>query len=163
MPGPLFIDSPPAAGVDVNNFLGARNVYPAYPGATTGGLAASASPYSFLASGATAEFRSSSGMASAPGGASALAPPGAGQPMGGTSGGIFGQPLTWWAVFVGLFLLLGWAARKYSSEGEAFATIKLSIVNVVTIGLAAAVFLGLAKAVFGKYHVPGLSDFIVAL
>lgn len=162
MPGPLFIDSPPAAGVDVNNFLGARNVYPAYPGATTGGLAASASPYSFLASGSTGEFRSSSGMASAPG---AIGPvSGAiGQPMGGTSGGVFGQPLTWWAVFVGLFLLLGWAARKYSSEGEAFATIKLSIVNVVTIGLAAAVFLGLAKAVFGKYHVPGLSDFIVAL
>ncbi len=153
---PLMLDSPSAVGPDVNNFLGARNVYPAFPGYTTGGLAQSASPYSTLTGGASAQYERPGGIASVPAGIT-------GASAGATRGGLIGQPLTWWAAIVALFVALMWGAQKYSSEGEQFATIKLSIVNVFAIGLAAAIFIGLAKAVFGRFTVPGLSDFIVAL
>ena len=82
---------------DVNNGVNAGNVYPA-AGKTIGARGSAMTPY------ATGAFSQDS-KATAPSGAPS---------SGGVapSGGVFGQPLTWWLVFVALLIGLMFVAKR---------------------------------------------------
>jgi hypothetical protein len=132
---------------DVANTVNAGNVYPT-AGKTIGQRGSAMTPY------ATGAY-SQDGKATAPSGA----PDNGGANPGG---GIFGQPLTWWLVFVALLLGLMFVAKR-AGQGAEFGNIKASAYNVAVISLAAAVGIGFLKVVFGRYQVPGLSTYIGAL
>lgn len=132
---------------DVNNGIQAGNVYP-LAGKTIGQRGSAMTPY------ATGAY-SQNGAASAPQG---VPDTGSAAPVGG----IFGQPLTWWVVFVGILGALMFAAKK-AGQGSEFGNIKASVYNIAVITLAAAVGVGFLKVVFGKFQVPGLTTYIQAL
>lgn len=122
---------------DVNNEVGARNVYPSAGGATTGTRAGAFTPYT----------------SGSPG--SEVAP--------NASGGFIGKPLSWWFIIVALTVALMWTAQRYGSEAEQFKNVRLSVYNIVVISLAAMIGFGAFKVIFGKVRVPGLSDYVQAV
>lgn len=92
-------------------------------------------------------------------------PNSAGNPDGeraAPTGGLFGQPLTWWAVLAALLFGLMFAAKKAGQDSE-FGNLRLSFYNILTVTLAAAVGIGFLKVVFTRVTVPGLSTYIQAL
>lgn len=93
-------------------------------------------------------------------------PDSAGNPDGGAvapSGrGLFGQPLTWWAVLAALLFGLMFVAKRAGQDSE-FGNLRLSFYNILTVTLAAAVGIGFLKVVFTRVNVPGLSTYIQAL
>lgn len=127
---------------DVNNQVDARNVYGTAGGPTVGTRASAFTPYT----------------AGAPG--SEVAPPGA---SGGNGNGVFGKPLSWWFLLVVLLVALMWTAQRFGSVGEDFKNVKLSVYNIVVISLAAMIGFGAFKVIFGKFKVPGLSDYVQAV
>ena len=132
---------------DVNNRVGARNIYPTAPGATIAQRASAMTPY---ASGSYSQDPDSAGSIQADGEAAPA------------TGGVLGQPLTWWVVLVVLLVALMFAAKR-AGQGSEFGNIKLSLYNILTITLAAAVGVGFLKVVFSRFQVPGLTTYIQAL
>lgn len=133
---------------DVNNRVGARNVYATAPGATISQRGSAMTP--FAASGSYSQDPDSAGNIQAD------------DEAPGASGGVLGQPLVWWAVLAVLLVGLMFAAKK-AGQGSEFGNIKLSFYNVLTITLAAAVGVGFLKVVFSRFQVPGLTTYIQAL
>lgn len=132
---------------DVNNAVGAGQVYPT-AGATSGQRGSAMTPY------ATGAFSQNPGAA-APSGA-----PADGGPSGGS--GLFGQPLTWWVVFIILLAALMFAAKK-AGQGSEFGNIKASVYNIAVITLASAVGIGFLKVIAGKANIPGFTTYIQAI
>lgn len=128
------------------NFTTPKDLYPDAGGASTAEIGGAATPYTTDAGAAGAAD---------PSGASTAVPPGR---------TLFGQPLTWYVVLVAMFLVLGWAGHKLGGrEGETGVhNLRLSGYNVLFIGLASLIFLTLAKVVFTKVRVPGLSTVVQA-
>lgn len=138
---------------DVNNTAFVRQVYPEAGGATVGTAASPLTPY---VAGRASGFQPRNTQVSDSGrGTSAAA--------GAPAGGYVGHPLTWWFVLAILLVALMWFAERFGSEKEAFKNLRLSAYNIVVITLAAIVGLGVFKTVFGRFTVPGLSDFIAAV
>lgn len=124
---------------DIDNRVSVRNVYPTAEAPTTGQRASATTPFS--TEGGMDEVQDAMGAS-----------------------GVFGKPITWWAVLVVLLVALMWSAKRIGggAAGE-FGNIKLSIYNVFVIALAAAIGLGFFKVVFSRFNVPGLSTYMKAI
>lgn len=127
---------------DVNNSISVRNVYPTASAPTSGQRASAMTP-----------FATGAGMEGVDEVSDVQANPG---------GGVFGKPLAWWGILVVLLVALMWTAKRAGQGGE-FSNIKLSVYNILTIALAAAVGFGFLKVVFSRFNVPGLSTYVKAL
>lgn len=73
-----------------------------------------------------------------------------------------GNPLSWWLALAGLYVVGGYLAQRVGTDGE-FANVKLTPYNVFVITLAAILGISMAKFIFTKYPVPGLSAVVLAL
>jgi len=155
----VFVSMP----TDVNNQVDVRNIYPEAGGPTVGNRASALTPYT---AGGYKDYSGYNTLTGDPGpgtGAYAVGPgPGA---SGGDqpTGGVVGRPLTWWFVLVILLVALMFTAQRFGSEAEQFKSVKLSLYNILVISLAAMVGFGLFKAIFGRFQVPGLSDYVQAV
>lgn len=136
------------AGVD--NPSPARNTYPTAGGATLG----TASGGGTVATMYSADGIMDEVTTAAPAASDSAAP--------AASGGLIGQPLTWWATLVALFFVLGFVAKRAGQESD-FSNIRLSAYNILMIAIAAAIGIGAMKVLFTRFQVPGLSTFIQAL
>lgn len=145
MVGSFFSDGGGAYDRDVNNDVGARNVYGGASGATLGQRSSAMSPYARM------------GVSSVSGN-SDVVDAGASS----TGAGLFGKPVTWWIVILALLFALMFVAKKAGQESE-FSNVRLSAYNIATITLAAVVGIGFLKVVFGRFQVPGLSTYVAAL
>lgn len=140
-------------GGDVNNTAYVRQVYPEAGGTTVGTAASALTPYT---KGAGPSFTPKNTLVDSGRGTVA----GGG---GGGGGGVASRPLTWWIVLAVLLVGLMWFAERFGSEKEAFKNLRLSAYNILVITLAAMVGLGVVKTVFGRFQVPGLSDYVAAV
>lgn len=122
-----------------------RDVYAAAPGNTLG-----------VASGAGSLVTSST---AAVGDAVST---GASAPSSTAPAGLIGQPLTWWATLIVLFIILGIVARKAGNEGE-FGNLKVSAYNILMITLAAVIGIAGLKVLFTRFPVPGVSTLLQAV
>ena len=149
---------------DVNNQVDTRGVYPEAGGPTVGNRGSALTPYT---AGGYTDYMGLNTLTGDVGeGASVVGPgpgPGASGGAVATSGGVVGRPLTWWFVLVILLVALMWTAQRFGSEAEQFKSVKLSLYNVLVISLAALVGFGVFKAIFGRFQVPGLSDYVQAV
>lgn len=128
----------------VTNAYGARSVYPTSPGATLG-----------IRSGAQTPF---SGRAMA-GGRMPDATAEAGEVESAAS--IGGNPMLAWASMLVLLVALMWGAKRLGVDDD-FKNLKLSVYNILVIGLAGIIGFTFWKIVFTKIKVPGLSPLVLA-
>ncbi len=77
--------------------------------------------------------------------------------------GGLGNPLVWWAVLVAMLFGLMFIAKRWGSEASEFASIKLSVYNIVVITLAAIIGINFFKMVFTRFKVPGLTTMVQAV
>lgn len=156
----VFVTMP----TDVNNQVDVRGIYPEAGGPTVGNRASALTPYTAGGYKDYSGFNTLTGDAGPGTGAYAVGP-GPGTSGGGDTGNgsMTGRPLTWWFVLVILLVALMWTAQRFGSEAEQFKSVKLSLYNIIVISLAAMVGFGLFKAIFGRFQVPGLSDYVQAV
>ena len=147
---------------DVNNQVDVRGVYPEAGGPTVGNRASALTPYT---AGGYKDYMGANTLTEGGNAPSVIGPgPGPGMAGGGTGGnGVVGRPLTWWLVLVVLLVALMWTAQRFGSEAEQFKSIRLSLYNILVISLAAMIGFGVFKAIFGRFQVPGLSDYVGAV
>lgn len=138
---------------DVNNVVNVRGIYPEAAGASLAQRGSSLTPYTSGQAKPQLNYNS------------AAADGGGMESDAGTSdgGGIVGRPFSWWIILVVLLVGLMYAAQRFGSEAAEFKTIKLSVYNVFVIALAATIGIGFFKMAFGRFQVPGLSDFVAAV
>lgn len=75
-----------------------------------------------------------------------------------------GEPFAVWLGFIVLLIALKVFSERPSTLGGANpAYLKIGGYNIMAVGLAAAVFVILMKAIFNKIRVPGLTEFANAL
>lgn len=146
MPNPSMMFSLGFAGA-TDNPTPARNVYPTAPGGTLGTAAGPSTAVS------TSPLALAASSAAAGSGAVAATP---------TMSGVIGQPLTWWATIVALFIVLGFVAKRAGNAGE-FSNVKLSAYNILMITLAAIIGITSLKVIFTKWAVPGITPLIQAV
>jgi hypothetical protein len=90
--------------------------------------------------------------------------PASGNGGGGVLGnGVLGRPLSWWFLLAVLLVALMWTAQRFGNLGEDFKSVRLSVYNIVVITLAAMVGFGAFKVIFGRFQIPGLSDYVAAI
>lgn len=155
----VFVTMP----TDVNNQVDVRGIYPEAGGPTVGNRASALTPYT---AGGYKDYAGLNTLTGAGNDAGILGPgPGPGMSDGDDQApaGLVGRPLTWWFVLAILLVALMWTAQRFGSEAEQFKSVKLSLYNVLVISLAALVGFGVFKAVFGRFQVPGLSDYVQAV
>src|SRR5258705_909064 len=131
---------------DVNDRSSQRNVYPTASPTTIAQRGTAMTPY------ATGAYSQAPNTGNAPDDDAGTA----------NGNGVFGQPIVWWLVLVGLLVALMFVAKRAGQATE-FSNIRLSFYNVLTIALAAAVGIAALKVIFGRVQVPGLSTDIAAL
>lgn len=76
--------------------------------------------------------------------------------------GAQGSPLMALVVMAILLFALMFVAKRFGSEGSTFASIKLSIYNILVISLAAIIGINFFKLVFTRFKVPGVSAAVLA-
>lgn len=77
---------------------------------------------------------------------------------------VAGEPFAVWLGFIVLLIALKVFSERPSTLGGANpAYIRIGGYNILAVGLAAAVFVILMKAIFNKIRVPGLTEFANAL
>lgn len=76
--------------------------------------------------------------------------------------GMQGSPLMALVVMAVLLFALMFVAKRFGSEGSSFASIKLSVYNILVISLAAIIGINFFKLVFTKIKVPGVSAMVLA-
>lgn len=124
----------------------ARDVYPTAGGATTSGRASAATADSAYAGSASGAAASASRQAVA----------------AVQSGGLLGQPLTWWGLILALLFGLMYLAQ-HLGEDDDFANMRMTTYNVIISGMSAIVFIVFAKMFFGRFKVPGLSPLVMSV
>jgi hypothetical protein len=84
--------------------------------------------------------------------------------MPAPSGGILGQPASWWVVWLVAFVLFLWVARKYApgEGGGRYGNILPSLYNGVFLTLYIVLILNVLKVFATKFKIPGLSELILA-
>ena len=83
--------------------------------------------------------------------------------MPAPTGGIFGQPASWWVVWLIVFALFLWVARKYApGGGERYGNLLPSAYNGIFLTLYIVLILNVLKVFATKFKVPGLSELILA-
>jgi hypothetical protein len=78
------------------------------------------------------------------------------------TGGVLGQPLTWWGGLIVLFIVLGMVAKRAGNESE-FGNLKVSAYNIVMITIAAIIGIAGFKVLFTRFQVPGISALVLAV
>jgi hypothetical protein len=124
------------------NSVPAATFYPTFGGPTLGQVGSAASP------------------------SDAVAPVNAGtQPevVRAASVGALGNPLTWWVTIAVLLFALMFVAKRFGSEASEFASIKLSVYNIVVITLAAVIGITFGKAALTRFKIPGLTTVMLAV
>lgn len=77
--------------------------------------------------------------------------------------GALGNPLAWWLTMAFLLFALMFVAKRWGSEASEFASIKLSVYNLIVISLAAIIGITFGKAALTRFKVPGLSTVMLAV
>lgn len=113
-----------------------------YPSATGGTVGAATGGASLLTTGATVN--------AAGGPVAAGAAP---------AGGLLGQPLTWWAGLIVLWLALGFVARRAGEERE-FTNVRISAYNILSITFAAIIGIVGLKTLFNRFPIPGVTTLV---
>lgn len=74
--------------------------------------------------------------------------------------GLLGEPVRWWLALA--FLLFGgmWVVNRFG--GGTFANIKFTLYNVIAVTLIAIVGPSIAKVVFTRFPVPGITTIVLA-
>lgn len=135
-----------------SNDIPARTVYPTAGGGTLGTRSTAASPYD-VTGGASQGATMSGGENATSTGENATAM---------TSGGLLGQPLSWWVLLIVLLYGVRFIGSKIGS-GEEFKNLRVSVFNIVTVSLMAVVGIGFLKVLFNRFQVPGLTAFVNAV
>lgn len=80
------------------------------------------------------------------------------------TGGLLGQPASWWVVWLIAFVLFLWVAKKYApGDGDGrYGNILPSLYNGVFLTLYIVLILNVLKVFATKFKVPGLSELILA-
>lgn len=83
--------------------------------------------------------------------------------MPAPSNGVLGQPASWWVVWLVVFVLFLWVARKYApGGGERYGNLLPSAYNGVFLTLYIVLILNVLKVFATKFKIPGLSELILA-
>jgi hypothetical protein len=130
-----------ASDISINT-TPAATFYPVYGGPTLGQVGSAAAPTDYPA------------------------PVNAGQqsePVKAATVGAMGNPLAWWLAMVFLLLGLMFIAKRFGSEAAEFASIKLSVYNIVVITLAAVIGISFGKMALTRFKVPGLTTIMLAV
>lgn len=147
----------PNSAADVSNTISARQLYPtARLSATDGVRSSAATPYT------SGGYKFGNPGNNAAGAVAQSMQSGDGA-VEGNGGGILGQPLVWWGVIVALLVGVMFASQKFHAQEGEFKNVRLSIYNIIVITLAAMVGFGFFKVLFGKWQVPGLSQYVHAV
>jgi hypothetical protein len=143
---------------DVNNSIGLASAYPG--GRTFSAVPAAANRYRFRTNsagelGAMNQGRYPRAEAAAQSNSDALPPP---------TGGVLGQPASWWVVWLIVFVLFLWVARKYApGDGDGrYGNLLPSLYNGVFLTLYIVLILNVLKVFATKFKIPGLSELILA-
>lgn len=84
-------------------------------------------------------------------------------PAPAASGGILGQPASWWVVWLVVFVIFLWAARKFApGGGERYGNLLPSLHNGIFLTLYIVLILNVLKVGAQKFPIPGLSELILA-
>jgi hypothetical protein len=129
------------------NDIAARSVYPQMGGQTLGSRGSSSTTPVSATNGVAART-STNKMATTPAEAAAAV-------------GATGTATHWWLFLILALVGLMFLARHLGEASE-FASIKMSVYNVVIISLAAIIGINFFKLVFTKFPVPGLSTLALA-
>ncbi|HET8676041.1 MAG TPA: hypothetical protein VFO63_09665 [Blastocatellia bacterium] len=79
------------------------------------------------------------------------------------TGGVLGQPASWWIIWLVVFGVFLWAARKFApGGGERYGNILPSLYNGVFLTLYIVLILNVLKVGATKFKIPGLSEMILA-
>jgi hypothetical protein len=77
--------------------------------------------------------------------------------------GALGNPLAWWLAMAFLLFALMFIAKRWGSEASEFASIKLSVYNIVVITMAAIIGISFGKMALARWKVPGLTTVMLAV
>lgn len=134
------------------NDVPARTVYPTAGGGSLGSRSTALSPYAITEGGQSATM-TADGVVSTDENSAA---------MDAASGGLLGQPLSWWVLLIVLLYGVRFIGSKIGS-GEEFKNLRVSVFNIVTVSLMAIVGIGFMKVLFNRFKVPGLTSFVNAV
>ena len=78
--------------------------------------------------------------------------------------GLLGQPVGWWVVWLLVFVIFLWAARKFGpGDGDGrYGNLLPSFYNGVFLTLYIVLILNVLKVFAAKFRIPGLSELILA-
>lgn len=83
--------------------------------------------------------------------------------MPAPSNGILGQPASWWVVWLIVFVVFLWAARRFAPGGsEKYGNLLPSLHNGIFLTLYIVLILNVLKVGARKFPIPGLSELILA-
>ena len=83
--------------------------------------------------------------------------------MPAPSSGVLGQPASWWVVWLVVFVLFLWVARKFApGDGQRYGNLLPSVYNGVFLTLYVVLILNVLKVFATKFKIPGLSELILA-
>jgi hypothetical protein len=83
--------------------------------------------------------------------------------MPAPSGGLLGQPASWWVVWLVVFVLFLWVARRFApGDGNRYGNLLPSAYNGIFLTLYIVLILNVLKVFATKFKIPGLSELILA-
>jgi len=83
--------------------------------------------------------------------------------MPAPSGGILGQPTSWWIIWLVVFALFLWVAKRYApGDGGRYGNLLPSVYNGIFLTLYVVLILNVLKVFATKFQIPGLSELILA-
>jgi hypothetical protein len=85
------------------------------------------------------------------------------EPTKAAAVGALGNPLAWWLAMAFLLFALMFIAKRWGSEASEFASIKLSVYNIVVITMAAIIGISFGKMALARWKVPGLTTVMLAV
>ena len=79
--------------------------------------------------------------------------------------GVLGQPATWWIMWLVVFALFIWVARKFGGGGDGgarYGNLLPSVYNGIFLTLYVVLILNVLKVFATRFKIPGLSEMILA-
>jgi hypothetical protein len=141
---------------DVNNSIGLASVYPGGRAASFVPRAASSNRFRNNSAGELGAVNQGRGYPRAVSDAAT-------DTMPAPTGGILGQPASWWVIWLVVFALFLWVARKYApGDGNRYGNLLPSAYNGIFLTLYVVLILNVLKVFATKFKVPGLSELILA-
>jgi hypothetical protein len=145
---------------DVNNSIGLRSAYPG--GVTFSSVPQAASRNRFRTNSAGELGAVNQGRY--PRAAATAQSNGMSDILPAPSNGLLGQPVGWWLVWLAVFVVFLWAARRFApgdSDGR-YGNLLPSLYNGIFLTLYIVLILNVLKVFATKFKIPGLSELILA-